>query len=367
MTDQTTAVAVKPEEPQPLTTQLVSLAGRGEVERFKAAITLPVDFQYGIPKWIKTGERPNGDPIFAKEIEKVGINASGYEYMNTVIGARFFLPPSVPNRDGQIVPNPIVEPPDYCRLLLGCLWYNQMGQHMVSYEVVEVDFWLIYQETRTKKDSAKMVVDPETFQPSFDKRGIALLELSEKDEMAAYKDLAARRALGPRYAQTIARVRLLKQASGIRELPAAPDKQLHQYPLTLTGFRDQLDAREAVAAAVETEVSLYGVILDEGSPDSLKPLTAAQMAEAGVTDEADDAAVVEGFERTAVADAQEARATAEPSAPPAAPPAQPAPSTALAQCNAPGTGVAEGEVCGLAVGHGGMVHKSMTASWPMAK
>lgn len=350
MSDQSTAIAVKSRK-----TDLVSIAGRGTVERYDKQITLPVDYQYGIPKYNKVGVYPDGKPKFEKVIEKVGITAAGYEFMNMVIGARFFLPQLVPDRNGKMVANPIVEPPDYTRLMLGCAWYNPSGQHMVSYEMVEVDFWLMYQEARAGKNSAKMEVDPETFQPMFDARGLARLVLSEADELACYKELAQRRSLGPRYAQTVARVRLLKQATGRRELEASPDKQLHPVSLTLTGFRDPLDANEATRVDRDTEVSLYGAAMLADNP-SVR-LTAGEMAEAGLNDENDDAAVIEGLELAAMErDKQDHAAPVEAQA-----------KAASTTCDNAGTEVAAGEVCGLAAGHGGVMHKSMTSSWPMAK
>ncbi len=345
--------AARPEDPN-LKTDVVVIAGRGEVERLTARVTIPVDYQYGIPKYTKV----NG--AWTETLSSVGMTADGYEYLNRVLGVRFFLPPEVPNREGQLVRNPIVEPPDYARILIGGLWYNPMGQHMVTYELVETDFWLMYQEARAGKKSAKMVTDPETFQPTFDKRGIALLELSEPDELAAYKELAQRRALGPRYAQTVARVRILKQASGIRSLPLAPDGQLHPYPLTVTGFRDQLDPREAIKAAAGVEASLYGEM--EGRAD-FKPISQDELAEAGLKNEPDEAHVVEEMERGSVAEAQQAKA--EDAIPPQAP--------VEGVVAAPGAicGVVsddqltEGEVCQMAPNHAGKVHRNQTASWPM--
>lgn len=358
-----TAVA-KPEDPN-LKTEVIAIAGRGEVERLTARITLPVDYQYGIPKWQKTGRlKPDGKEEWGEVMNSVGITADGYEYLNRVIGARFFFPELVPNREGVMVPNPIVEPPDYSRILQGALWVNPMGQHMVSYELVEVDFWLMYQEARAGKKSAKMVVDPETFQPSFDKRGIALLELSEPDELAAYKELAQRRALGPRYAQTVARVRLLKQASNLRSLPLAADGKLHPYPLTVTGFRDQLDARKAVEQALGSEAAFYGTEMQ--GREEVQPLSTAELAAAGLDHEADEARVVEEMEQASVTEAKRP-AEAEPT-PPSGPPAEGLVEAPGAVCGDIATDeLMKGEVCQMAPNHGGVMHRSKTGSWPKAK
>lgn len=360
----TPQAVTKPEDPN-LRTEVITIAGRGEVERLTARITLPVDYQYGIPKWQKTGrQKPDGKDEWGEVIDSVGITADGYEYLNRVIGVRFFFPPLVPNREGVMVPNPIIEPPDYSRILQGALWYNPMGQHMVSYELVEVDFWLMYQEARAGKKSAKIVTDPETFQPTFDKRGMANLELPEADELAAYKDLAQRRSLGPRYAQTVARVRLLKQASGLRSLPLPPDGKLHAYPLTVTGFRDQLDAREAIKAAVGAEASFYGEM--EGRSE-VAPVSASELAEAHLDHEADEARVVEHMERESV---EEARTPAEAKAEPPAgtPPAEGLQAAPAAICGHVSVDeLTKGSVCQMAPNHGGVMHRDKDGSWPMAK
>ena len=162
-------------------------------------------------------------------------------------------------------------------------WINPMGQQVVSYELVSTDFWRIYQDKRANSKSAQMMtdpdVDPELSGPTFDRRGDMNIKLSADDEMKAYKELTRMRALGPRYAQTVGRVRLLKMASGIRSIPG---KQLRPYPLTLTGFRDPLDARSRVKAAASTETSMYGRPADETAF-----ATPEEMHEAGVN-EGDD-------------------------------------------------------------------------------
>jgi hypothetical protein len=281
MTDQSTAVTTT-DPPPAITTEVVQVAGRGQIERITAKVTIPPDYQYAIEKWSvdeARGLKANGKPHFMKEVTRVGLTVDAYDYMNRVLGVSFFFPDTVPDEHGKRVPNPIWTPPDFTTVLMGATWINPMGQQVVAFELVSTDFWRIYQDKRANADGATPAMDPDGV-PYFDKRGDMVLELSADEELKAYKELTRNRALGPRYAQTVGRVRLLKEASGIRSLPT---KVVRAYPLTLTGFRDPMQAKERVAAAASTEASLYGRPVDE---DKAR-VTAQEMAEVGEADDDD--------------------------------------------------------------------------------
>lgn len=294
MTNENTAVATAAPPPPPaIHTEVVEVAGRGKIERITARVTIPPDFMYAIEKWSVDEERglkANGDPFFKKEVTRIGLTIDAYDYMNRVLGVSFFFPDTVPNEKGERVPNPIWVPPDFTTVLMGATWINPMGQQVVSYELVSTDFWRIYQDKRANSKSAVLMtqpdVDDELAGPTFDKRGDMNLKLSPPEELKAYQELTRMRALGPRYAQTVGRVRLLKMASGIRSVPS---KVLRSFPLTLTGFRDPLDAKARVKAAASTETSMYGRPADEAAF-----ATPEEMDEAGINEGDDEGRDIAG-------------------------------------------------------------------------
>lgn len=249
MTDNPNAVATRDQQSgvtaaQDLTVR--SVAVRDEVERIEATITLPPEYQYAIPKW--------NSETRSKEISGIGITADGYEYLNRVVGATFYLPDQVPDRDGNLALNPIVRK-DYIRLRMGAVWYNALGQLIGNVEDVETDFNLVWMDARINSRSAEVVMDPNGL-PLFDDFGNPAIKLSKEDELKALKSLSQLRTFGIRYAQTVCRVRLLKMAVGIRSLPGNVVKP---HPVKVVGFRDRMTPQQRVNRANEDSRALFGL------------------------------------------------------------------------------------------------------------
>jgi hypothetical protein len=248
-----------------------NIAHRADVERVEATITLPPDYQYVIPKW----EKDDVSGKWVKTVDKIGITADGYEYLNRVVGCTFFLPDFVPDRTGEMARNPIVQK-DYIRLRMGAVWYNALGQLIGNVEDIETDFNLVWQDARVNSKSAEVIMDPETGQIAFDDFGNAALKLAKEDELKALKTLSQLRTFGLRYAQTVVRVRLLKMAVGVRSLPG---KELRPYPIKVVGFRDKMTPTDRVARATSDSNALFGNPVGD-----VKPLSRAEMEEIGDPD-----------------------------------------------------------------------------------
>jgi hypothetical protein len=264
---------------------LISIAGRKGVERFETVVTLPAQFQYEIKR---KGSR-QADGSWAPDTFKVGITADGYDYLNRVLGASFFLPEWVHDEQGKPQRNPIHRK-DYIYLRLGCVWYTPLGQLIMATEDVEVDFNLTWMDARINAYGAEVMTDPETGLPQFDQFGNPAVKLDKAAELKALKTLSQLRTFGPRYAQTVARVRLLKMATGIRSLTSDHPKNT---PIKMVGFRDQMSAQQRIETAGGDLGTLYG------RADDTTPLTANEMAEVG--DVTDDNDITEAIDRDAVA------------------------------------------------------------------
>lgn len=271
---------------------------RPGLERIETVVVIPPDYQYAIPKWIHQNEVTENDVIvkrgsgsFVAVGDKVGLTIDGYDYVNRVVGTSFFLPNFVHDEMDEARKNPIHRK-DYIYLRLAAVWYTPLGQLVYASEDVEVDFRLAYMESRATAKSAKPLLV--NGQVDWDASGNPMLELSPDDEMKALKDFANKRNFGPRYAQSVARVRLLKMSTGIRSLPI---KLPTPYPIKFVTWRDQLTAQARIAQVTGDTANLYG------RTDETKPLSAAEMAEAGETGAVEET----DLDAEAVARAQEAR------------------------------------------------------------
>ena len=101
------------------------MSNDGEVEPVEQTVVLPAIYQYSINRY------PAG--------QRVMLTSDAYDYINRVMGVQFYLPPTVNDERGNVVPNPIHRP-DYIYLRMVGIWRNDAGQ-MVSYqEDVEVDY-----------------------------------------------------------------------------------------------------------------------------------------------------------------------------------------------------------------------------------
>ena len=273
---------------------------RPGLERIEAVVVVPADFQYGITKWIDAAKvRPdqvvvNRGDYKVEVIDKIGLTIDGYDYINRVMGVSFFLPEWVHDEHGEQKRNPIHRK-DYIYLRLAAVWYSPLGQLMYASEDVEVDFRLSYMESRATAKSAKpRMVDG---QVAWSESGDPIIEVSPEDELKALKQFSTQRNFGPRYAQSVARVRLLKQATGIRSLPISEPQA---FPLKIVGYRDQMTAQQRIQQVTSDAAPLYG------RPDDIKPLSAAEMAEAGIEENDTETDV----DREAVERAQEPAAEA---------------------------------------------------------
>lgn len=280
-----TAVAVAAKVPT-LMDQLgaTKLAHRDDVERIETDLTLPRSFQYVIPKYEKDAAGK-----WRQIIGKVGITAEGYEYINRVLGATTFLPKYIHDEDGKQQFNPIHRG-DKTYGRMGIVFYNPMGQLVSVTEDYEVDFKRIYHDIRANSKDAKVVIKDGEVQ--FDPDGNPLLEISPSDEMKAAKELTRMRRFGPRYGQTIARVRLLKIATGIRALPAS--QAGHDTMIRVVGWRDKMTPQERIAEATHTEAALYG-----GDEDETPMLPSAEMGDL-MEAEGEDTEAIEAAERESV-------------------------------------------------------------------
>jgi hypothetical protein len=290
---------------------------RDGLERVESVVVVPADYQYAIPKWIHPNDLKEDDVVVKRSErmiavgDKVGLTIDGYDYLNRVLGASFFLPEFVHDEDGNQKRNPIHRK-DYIYERLACVWYTPVGQLVYATEDIEVDFRLAYMEMRASAKSAEPILD-EMGQVQWDAIGNPLLKLSPQDEMKCLKEFTNKRNFGPRYAQSVARVRLLKQATGVRSLPT---KVPGDYPLKMVTWRDQLTAQARIAQVTADTANLYG------RPDETKPLTAAEMAEAGETGAVEET----DLDREAVERAREAQSeVAETAAPEPTPTAQATP------------------------------------------
>jgi hypothetical protein len=245
--------------------RILNIAGRSDVERIETVVKIPADYQYEIKR--KGIKDANGNWV---DEAKVGLTADAYDYLNRVIGVTFFMPEWVHDQEGKQQRNPIHRK-DYIYLRLGAVWYTPLGQLVSATEDVEVDFNLTWMDARINSYSAA-VVTGQNGMPLFDDFGNPMVKLDGKDELKALKTLSQLRTFGPRYAQTVARVRLLKMASGIRSLPIS---HVADFPIKVVGYRDRMTPQERVARAGGDAAALYG------RPADIKPLSAAELDEVG--------------------------------------------------------------------------------------
>lgn len=311
--NQTTALA---EKPAPQTKVKVGADGDGQdltllsvqaaldkpgLERIESVVRVPADYQYAIGRWVHPNDVTDHDVVLRRgssmvEIaDKVGLTIDGYDYLNRVLGISFFLPEYVHDEADNVRRNPIHRK-DYIYLRLAAVWYTPFGQLVYASEDVEVDFRLSYMESRVTAKSAKPLM--EGGQVQWDAAGNPLLALSPEDEMKALKTFSTQRNFGPRYAQSVARVRLMKMATGIRSLPVTAP--FDGYPLKMVGWRDQLTAQARIQAVTADVANLYG------KPDESKPMSAEEMAEAGATGVVEETDI----DREAVERAREGQAEA---------------------------------------------------------
>lgn len=270
MTEQTTAVAKSENVGLDLPTQdILNIARVGEVERIEQTVLLPAIYQYAISRY---GSAP-----------KVMLTSDAYDYLNRSMGVQLYQPDWVNDEHGQRVRNPIHRP-DYIYLRLIGIWYNDIGQ-MVSYrEDVEVDFNLVYHDARINSKSARVETDDKGM-PIFNPDGLPTVRLDASDELKALKALSQLRTFGLRYAQTVAKTRILKTASGIRTLPTT---QPTSFKIRVVGFRDKLTPEERVKRAEQDLGQVFGKASRLSDDAGLKSDEIAEVREILSEDQTED-------------------------------------------------------------------------------
>jgi hypothetical protein len=266
--------------------KILSVSGDNEVERVEQTVVLPAIYQYSINRW------PAG--------QRVMLTSDAYDYINRVMGVQFWQPKYVHDEHGERQLNPIHRPSQIYLRLVG-IWRNDAGQ-MVSYqEDIEVDYNLTYQDSRINSKSMKIVTDKDGA-PVFGDNGMPKFTLDPDDEKKALRALSQLRTFGLRYVQTVAKTRILKTASGIRQLPI---EQPRDFPIRVVGFRDNLTPDERIKRAEEDMTSMFGPTtkLDENVG-----LTSEELATIRELEAAD---LTEENERELVNSAEEERASGD--------------------------------------------------------
>lgn len=240
MTDQSTAVVRSEEAGLELPTQnIISIARVGEVERVEQSVMLPPIYQYVIARY---GAAP-----------KVMLTSDAYDYLNRAMGVQLYQPDWVNDETGKRVRNPIHRA-DYIYLRLIGVWTNDLGQTVSYREDVEVDFKLVYMDARINSKSARVEMNDEGM-PKFSEGGMPIVKLDPADELKALKALSQLRTFGLRYAQTVAKTRILKTASGVRTLPIA---QPRPFQIKVVGYRDKLTPAERNKRAEADLATVFG-------------------------------------------------------------------------------------------------------------
>lgn len=239
---------------------VISIVRRGQVEIRELQVPLPAHMQYVVNKALQP-------------------TSEGYDFLNRYKGVQFVRPDWVVDEEGKRVRNPIHRS-DYVYLTLFGIWYNDIGQ-LVSYrEDVELDFQLLY---RSKIVNARsyvidFVIDPETKKPKADAQGFpeTTFTIEKHDVLKAQRELFRLRQFGIRAAHTVAKVRIMKTALGIKGLPwragdpASSEEDIwndgskhgwiprpHIVRIPIVGFRDALTPDERWAQVKAEAEGMY--------------------------------------------------------------------------------------------------------------
>lgn len=263
-----TAVATR-EQPQSelaIPPRVLNIAKLGQVERVEQSVVIPPIFQYSISRY---GQQP-----------KVMLTSDAYDYLNRTMGVQMWQPMYVHDERGQKVLNPIHRS-DYIYIRMVGLYYNDIGQLLTYQEDIEVDFKLVYMDARINSKSAKVEIDDEG-QPRFSASGMPVIKLDQDDEKRALRTLSQLRTYGIRYAQTVAKTRILKVISGIKTLPIS---QPAPFAVRVVGFRDQLTPDQRIKQAEEDLSQMFG---PGKTVDSRADLTPEELQQVRDLEGADD-------------------------------------------------------------------------------
>jgi len=227
------------------------------------------------------------------------VRAEGYDWLNRVAGIQFYTPPTVVDREGREVLNP-VHAPNYLLHAEVAIWYSETGQMIVEPEVVEIDLLRAWQAERLKRfqklvkpkkgsSAAKLaedegpeeegydlgtvepaaagpagellIRDPESGAPRLGVQGELLFRLPDHLEAEAGERLIQLQNFGLRMAKTIARRRLLMRLLAIRTLwirEFGEKPALETQFVWVTGWRDNLSPDQRLAKAQEEAKVVFG-------------------------------------------------------------------------------------------------------------
>jgi hypothetical protein len=263
--------------------EVAQVAVRGKVTRIETVVALPAGFQYAI--------RGSGNPGTAGFIPpKVGITSDGYDYINRVLGVSFWLPEKVVGRDGAMANNPIHDANGYVYIRMAGVWYNEAGQMVATVEDIEVDpKWILAGARVESYDSIPALDDNK--QPIFDAFGFPLYVLKDAAaERKAMKAYMQARTMGIRYAQTVARTRIMKVATGLKTLGRLTSPR--DVTVRVVGYRDEMTPVERQDSAKRVLSNLFG----QEAPEVRRlSHTELQDIEVGGTDDDLDQAVNQQF------------------------------------------------------------------------
>lgn len=238
---------------------LIAIARRGDVEIRTVSVPLPPHMQYRVGATLQP-------------------TSEGYDYLNKIKGVEFVRPDWVVDDHGERVRNP-VHRQDYVYLTLIGYWYNDIGQLTSYREDVEMDYQLIYRSKIVNARSYKLAFQRDekgAMVMGDDGFPLTKFEVSEDDVLKAQRELFRLRQFGIRAAHTVAKVRILKTAFGIKSLPwragdpVSSEQEVwrdgskhdwipkpHTVSVPVVGFRDALTPDERWGKLEEEAKALY--------------------------------------------------------------------------------------------------------------
>lgn len=289
--------------------RVTSAVEKGGIEMVKAEIGIPIHHQYKIAAG---REQVNGE---WRDKYRVGVTADGYDYINRFVGAQFFVPEFIHNEKGEQVRNPIHRR-DFIYERMVAIWYNDLGQMQAYSEDLEVDYQVLYQQTRlnstwyvgTQGNEKDVIFTSGGGKTSGRQRmtalsnvrikrapdGVAILDdlgnpsfdviLPDEMEARCLQRLYDLRATGLRYAQTVLKNRLMKVITGVRMLPI---NEPRPFKITVMAYRDALTPEKRMDKVYADQESVFGKTLQRGATLSDEEIAGLEIeADADVAPEA---------------------------------------------------------------------------------
>ena len=288
----------------PSISKIANIVEMEDLVRWQVETTIHPVHQYEIPagKAQIVGRDEHNEPIWETP-KAVHITSDGYDYLNRMMGVQLVQPDMVPDETGTMVSNPIHRR-DYVYVRLLGIWRNDVGQLVTYREDVEVDYQAVYRDARLNavwydadewvnsstgersstrksgqgwsklKGSKHTAAEFITFKrgadgmPVLDDQGNPTYELKlpNEAEVKALQTLFQLRRFGLRYAQTVAKTRILKAACGIRRLPK--DRKEPQR-VSIVAWRDLLSPAAREEQARRTEQGVWDSAIVPGGTQGL--------------------------------------------------------------------------------------------------